>query len=195
MKLSPPKPQQHIESIGLQPEIIPFECNLISECQVNKHSPVTSLVGKQCLVTCYLNGHKTEALWDTGSQVCIVDRQWKDQYIPGVKVRDVSEATEATDNLNLVAANGSSMPYKITFNLAPHANKMKELVIPVLVLKGQQLSKPIIVYNVIEQVMKQSEASGQGKESKGLLNKTVRCAFPSLGRSKIRTFINLMTAE
>lgn len=144
---------------------------------------------------CYLNGHKTEALWDTGSQMCIVDRQWKDQYIPGVKVRDVSEATEATDNLNLVAANGSSMPYKITFNLVPHANKMKELVIPVLVLKGQQLSKPIIVYNVIEQVMKQSEASGQGKESKGLLNKTVRCAFPSLGRSKIRTFINLMTAE
>lgn len=131
--------------------------------------------------------------------MCIVDRQWKDQYIPGVKVRDVSEATEATDNLNLVAANGSSMPYEgwveITFSLAPHANKMKELVIPVLVLKGQQLSKPIIGYNVIEQVMKQSEASGQGKESKGLLNKTVRCAFPSLGRSKIRTFINLMTAE
>ncbi len=71
--------------------------------------------------------------------MCIVDRRWKDQYIPGVKVRDVSEVTEAADNLNLVAANGSSMPYEgwveIMFNLAPPANKMKELVIPVLVLK------------------------------------------------------------
>ncbi len=171
----------------------------MSECQVNKHSPVTSLVGKQCLVTCYLNGHKTEALWDTGSQVCIVDRRWKDQYIPGVKVRNVSEVTETADNLNLVAANGSNMPYEgwveITFNLAPPANKIEALVIPVLVLKGQQLSKPIIGYNVIEQVMKRSEVSGQSGGSKGLLNKTVRSAFPSLRRSKIQTFINLVTAE
>lgn len=129
VKLSPSYPKQQVERVGLQPEIIPYECNLISECQVNKHSPVTSLVGKQCLVTCYLNGHKTEALWDTGSQVCIVDRQWKNQYIPGVKVREASEVTEATDNLNLVAANSSSMPYEgwveITFNLAPPANKME----------------------------------------------------------------------
>ncbi len=181
MKLFPPHPEQHIESVKLQPEIIPIECNLISECQVNKHSPVTSLVGKQCLVTCYLNGHKTEALWDTGSQVCIVDRRWKDQYIPGVKVRNVSEVTETADNLNLVAANGSNMPYEgwveITFNLAPPANKIEALVIPVLVLKGQQLSKPIIGYNVIEQVMKRSEVSGQSGGSKGLLNKTLEAPF------------------
>lgn len=131
--------------------------------------------------------------------MCIIDRKWKDQYIPEVRVRDVSEGTEAADNLNLVAANGSSMPYEgwveITFNLAPPANEMKELVIPVLVLKGQQLSKPIIGYNVIEQIMKQSEASGQSDGSKRLLNKTVRSAFPGLRRSKIRTFINLVTAE
>lgn len=72
---------------------------------------------------------------------------------------------------------------------------MKELVIPVLILKGQQLSKPIIGYNVIEQVMKQSEASGQGDVSKELLNKTVRCAFPSLRKGKVQAFINLVTAE
>ncbi len=81
------------------------------------------------------------------------------------------------------------MPYEgwveIMFNLAPPANKIKALVIPVLVLKGQQLSKPIIGYNVIEQVMKRREVSGQSCGSKGLLNKTVRSAFPSLRRSKI----------
>lgn len=114
-------------------------------------------------------------------------------------MRDVSEVTEAADGLSLVTANDSSIPYEgwveITFSLAPPANRMKELVIPVLVLKGQRLSKPIIGYNVIEQVMKQSEASGQTDGSRGLLNKTVRSAFPSWRRSKIRTFINLVTAE
>lgn len=72
--------------------------------------------------------------------------------------------------MNLVTANGSSMPYEgwveITFSLAPPAKKMKELVIPLLILKGQQLSKPITGYNMIEQVMKQSEESGQSDESK-----------------------------
>lgn len=64
-----------------------------------------------------------------------------------------------------------------------------------LVLKGQLLSKPIIGYNVIEQVMKQNEAGGQRDRSRGLLNKTVRSAFPSLRKSKIQIFINLVTAE
>ncbi len=43
--------------------------------------------------------------------------------------------------------------------------------------------------------MKRSEVSGLSGGSKGLLNKTVRSAFPSLRRSKIQTFINLVTAE
>lgn len=139
VKLSPSYSKQQVERVGMEPEIIPYECNLISECRVNKHSPVTSLVGKQCLVTCYLNGHKTEALWDTGSQVCIVDRQWKDQYIPGVKIREVFEAMEATDNLNLVAANGSIMPYvgwvEITFNFGSPCRQDERISHPCTRLK------------------------------------------------------------
>lgn len=55
-----------------------------------------------------------------------LDRR-KVQDIPGVKVRDAFDASEATDNLNLVADNVSNMLYEgwveITFNLAPLANK------------------------------------------------------------------------
>ncbi len=159
-------------------------------------SPVTSFVGKQWLVTCYLQGHKTEALWDTGSQVCIVDEQWRNKYIPEMKLRDISEATEAPDGLQLVAANGTSMPYvgwvEITFKLASPVDSVKELVIPVLVLKDQRLSKPIIGYNVIEQVMRQSEAS---EVSKGRLHKIVKYAFPGMKENNIQTFINLVTTE
>lgn len=54
VKLSPPN--QHGEFATI--EIIPFECSLISECQVNNHLLVTALVSKQCLVTCYLNRHR-----------------------------------------------------------------------------------------------------------------------------------------
>jgi len=114
---------------------------LTAPCQVNQHSAITSLVGKQCLVTCYLQGKKTEALWDTGSQVCIIDEKWKTKHAPEVTLRNISEATEAPDSLRLVAANGTNMPYsgwvELTFKLASPVTNEKELNIPVLVLKGQ----------------------------------------------------------
>ncbi len=58
---------------------------------------------------CYLlsTEKKTEALWDTGSQVCIIDEEWKAKYAPEVTLRNISEATEAPDSLRLVAANGA----------------------------------------------------------------------------------------
>lgn len=59
-------------------------------------------------------------------QVYIVDQQWKDQYILRVKIRDVSEASETSDNLKLVAASSSSMLYEgwveITFSLSHPAH-------------------------------------------------------------------------
>lgn len=180
---------------------VPHEVDSIitAKCRVNQHSPVTSLVGRQCLVACYLQGHETEALWDTGSQVCIIDEQWKDSYIPEIRLRDISEATETPERLHLVAANGTDMPYggwvEVTFRLASPAERVKELVIPMLVLKGQQLPKPIIGFNVIEQVMKQKDTDNSDKETNRQLYQTVVSAFPNLKRGKVHTFINLVTAD
>lgn len=182
------RPKQHFENV--EQELSPLDHILTASCQVNKYSPVTSLIGKR-LVTCYLQGHKTEALWDTGSQVCIVDEQWRNMYIPEVNLKDISEATEALDGLQLVAANRTGMPYvgwvEITFKLASPVDSVEELVIPVLVLKDQRLSKPTIGYNVIEQVMRQSEASEDNEVSKGRLHKIVKYTFPGMKQKKTWT--------
>lgn len=110
--------------------------------QVNQQSPVTSLVGRQCLVECYLHGQRCQALWDTGSQVCVIDEVWKQEYLPEVPLRDVSDILEAPNTLNLVAANGIDMPYigyvEVTFNLSSQASHKAELVIPMLVARGQR---------------------------------------------------------
>ncbi len=82
---------------------------------------------------------------------------------------------------------------EITFKLASPVDSVKELVIPVLVLKDQRLSKPIIGYNVIEQVMRQSEASEDNEVSKGRLHKIVKYTFPGMKKNKIQSFINLVT--
>lgn len=155
------------------------------------HHKVTSLVGRQCLVKCYLSGHQLQALWDTGSQVSIIDERWKEEYLPDAKLRDVSEILDSPEDLTLTAANGTEMPYlgwiETTFRLISETDQMKELIIPVLVMKGCHLSHPIIGFNVIEHIMAQTEKPQQYS--------TVRKAFPSLKRNKVRAFIQAVGAE
>lgn len=83
------------------------------------------------------------------------------------------EIVDSPDDIRLSAVNGTEMPYlgwvEITFRLAPEINQTKELIIPVLVMKGGHLSHPIIGFNVIEHILANTE-------------KTVKKASPSLKR-------------
>ncbi len=72
-KMSHQRPKQYFENVEQLSELSSLDDILVASCQVNKYSPVTYLIGKQCLVTCYLQGHRTEAIWDTVSPVCIAD--------------------------------------------------------------------------------------------------------------------------
>lgn len=167
--------------------------------QVNQHSPVTSLVGRQCLVECYLHGHKIQALWDTGSQVCVIDEIWKQEYLPEVPLRDVLDILEAPHTLNLVAANGINIPYigyvEVTFSLTSQVTQNAEVVIPMLVARGQNLSHPIIGFNVIEQIVSSTEQVPSGPQRNEMLERTIKAAFPSLKRNKVQAFIKLVSVE
>ncbi|KAL1249455.1 hypothetical protein QQF64_020460 [Cirrhinus molitorella] len=167
--------------------------------QVNQHSPVTSLVGRQCLIECYLHGHRVQALWDKGSQVCVIDELWKQEYLSDVPLRDVSNILEAPSTLNLIAANGIDMPFigyvEVTFRLVSPTSHHTELVIPILVAKGQNLSHPIIGFNVIEQIVNSIKQVQPSTVNNNMLEKTVKATFPSLKRSKVQTFIKLVSAQ
>lgn len=86
--------------------------NNTSTKKEDSQSHLVALVGKWCIVECYIQGRRTRALWDTGSQVCIVDEKWKNKHLPHEKLRGVSELLDAPNDLQVTAANGQSMPYK-----------------------------------------------------------------------------------
>lgn len=58
----------------------------------NPHTPCTKrkrvaqLIGKKCLVWCRMNSVRTQALWDSGAQVCVVSEKWKSQNLPDTKI-------------------------------------------------------------------------------------------------------------
>lgn len=172
------------------------QCNQSSNVIINsamskgkpkeKESMCTALVGKQCLVQCYIQDQLVDVLWDTGSQVCIVDERWKNEHLPNIRLRNVAEVIDAPEGLCLVAANGQDIPYagwvEVTFGLASNEVKTKELVIPVLVMKGRELRHPIIGYNVIEQMMNNKELT------QPITNESVE-------REKVQAFIEQVHAE
>lgn len=157
---------------------------------VNTPHKVTSLVGRQCLVECLLDGHRLQALWDSGSQVSIIDEKWKKDYLPHTELRDVADIMD-TSELTLTAANGTNMPYlgwvETTFQLVSGTEQTEKLTFPMLVMKGFQLTCPIIGYNVIEYIV--------NKTDQAKLYSTVRKAFPSLKRHKVKAFIQAVSAD
>ena len=44
------------------------------------------LIGTKYLVDCYMQGQMVRALWDSGSQVTIMDEQWKAAHLPEVRL-------------------------------------------------------------------------------------------------------------
>lgn len=129
-----------------------------------KQAKRAPLVGEKHMINFFIQGQSVQALWDSGSQVTIIDELWKEVHLPDTRLRDISDILDLTPALDIKAANGESMPYtgwvEITFRLASGAAAKTEVIVPTLVMKGGKLAQPIIGSNVIKIIidseMKQS---------------------------------------
>ena len=128
-----------------------------------QHVAVANLAGKKCKVSCMLNGVTVEALWDTGAQVSIASKTWLGEYLPSLKPRTIAELLGEEAGLNLIGANGGSIPFdgwvEIQFLLTSGTQSSTPLTVPRLVV--DDLEYPIIGYNVIEEVIKSPDQMGE----------------------------------
>lgn len=145
------------------------------------------------MVDCFIQGQSVKALWDSGSQVTIIDERWKETHLPDTRLRDITEILDITQTFDIQAANGESMPYtgwvEVTFRLASGAASNTEVIVPTLVMKGGKLVQPIIGSNVIGIII-DSELKQSNTTDREGLSRTVRAAFP--GRAA--AFVEQVTA-
>ncbi len=159
-----------------------------------KTPTVKELVGEKCLIRCFLHKQRIQALWDTGSQICAIDEVWKENHLPDERLRDVAELVDPLTPLQVEAANGTEMPYtgwlEVSFKLSASDD---ELLIPVLVLRGNQQPCPIIGFNVIKHLVMNSTQDQTKHRGKEKLVKTVTVAFPHLRKNRAKAFINAVS--
>ncbi|KAL0192074.1 hypothetical protein M9458_010370, partial [Cirrhinus mrigala] len=121
-----------------------------------KTDTIIKLIGSKALTQCNLNGLTVRALLDTGAQVSIVDRVWKEKYLPDIEVRPLQDLLGCGDDLKVCAVNGDLIPFDgwtvITVNLL--GNEDPSLSINVLFLVSKMpIERPLLGFNVIEELI------------------------------------------
>lgn len=115
---------------------------------VAKARAVAGLIGKKALVQSYINDLAVTSLLDSGSQVSIVSRAWKEEYLTDLSIHSVSEIL-GEEELKVIAANGSLIPYDgwvaITVNLPGNLS----ISVPFLI-SSYPMDRPLIGFNVLE---------------------------------------------
>lgn len=121
-----------------------------------KRGAVAKLIGKKALIQCNLSGLAVTALLDSGAQVSIISRAWKDQYLPHLNIRPMSEIIEEMDELEVYAVNGELIPFDgwvpIMTNLPGNEDPSLSVSVPFLV-SSLTMERPLIGFNVLEQLI------------------------------------------
>ena len=133
---------------------------------------VLKLVGNKPNIRCLMDETDVVLLWDTGSMVSIVDREWLAKRFPDKQVLPVSSFLEG-EKLKLSAANSSEIKFDgvVLMDFGMKKGKV-EFSIPVLV-SSSPMAQPILGFNVIEDLVMNG-----GSEEHKLLHSCFETACP-----------------
>lgn len=179
--------------LGIKPDSVKCKHSTVSPCskdqtlcekgkQIDSPSPpgtkkeiLVKLIGKKALAQCNFNGLAVTALLDTGAQVSMIDRIWKDKYLPTVDVRPLVELMGMTEQLEVYAINGDQIPFVgwavITVNLQGNNNPDLSINVPFLVSQIP-IERPLLGFNVVEELI-QGQPEGLVPTLVSLLSSTI----------------------
>ena len=144
---------------------------------------LVKLIGGKPILRCLINEVKSEALHDSGSQICSVDGDWVSENAPEAEIHPISDFLEEGETLKIKAANNIEVPMRGVVCLD---FKIGEYTFPVPFLVTEtKLDRPIIGYNV----MKTFIDTASPEEVVSLLTNSIK----DVDESRVETMVNLMT--
>jgi len=152
---------------------------------------IAKLVGRKCSVQCYLDDKPLEVLWDTGAQVSTVCEGFLKSQLSSVQIQDVEQLLGSNGSISLQAANGAGIPYCGWAEIGVRLSNENEaeIRVPFLVTK-EDIEQPIIGFNVIELMVKNTE----GEVHKDKLLGRMMKSFHQSRDSDIQALISIIHA-
>ena len=108
------------------------------------------MVGERPLVDVLLDGNVVEGLWDTGSMISLMNREFLEEQFPGVEIHSVAKFLDSEESLTLTTANQTEMSVDGVALLNFGVDNSPDLFQVPFVITSEPVSKTIIGYNIIE---------------------------------------------
>ena len=118
------------------------------ELPLKTNRDIIRLVGERPLIEVFLDDVKCKCLWDTGSMISLISRNFLRKNLPNKKIYSVDEFLE-NEFLSLSAANNTEVPVEGVILIDFSIESQKFFQIPFLVT-SENVANPIIGYNAIE---------------------------------------------
>ena len=121
-------------------------------CSIRDKPRVANLIGEKCLLNCFLNGHASSVLVDTGAQVSMIEQRYLRQHFPGVDVENIQDILEEHDSLRVQWGNSNEIPFVGWVNLEVRlgsGESTSKVQVPFLVTT-ESLNNTILGFNAIK---------------------------------------------
>lgn len=142
--LSSDKPQEKVKHLNAH-------CQTHSASQTRVAQPI----GKQCMVSCSINGVPLQMLLDSGAQVTTVSKLQIEQALPHIKIQPLGSLF-ADHYLEISAANNTQVPLDglAEIDLQIHNQHHGRVTIRVPLLTSRDCNYPLLGSNVIAEIFK-----------------------------------------
>jgi hypothetical protein len=74
-------------------------CDIRRPVNAGLQKKLVKLIGAKPLFKCQLDGVESRVLWDTGSQVSVIDMEWLSVFAPNVGLRPISDFLESNEKI------------------------------------------------------------------------------------------------
>ena len=141
---------------------------------------IVRLVGEKPIIRLELDKIKYQCLWDTGSMVSLVSKEWLDQEFPNYEILPVSEFIH--DPISLHAANGSALKIEGVVILQVSMPSHNVVVKTPFLVTGHDLCNPVVGFNLIKYIVQNTENLNESK-------KLIMKAIP-MGKKSAKALVN-----
>jgi len=152
---------------------------------------IAKLRGRKRSVRCHLDDKSLEVLWDTGAQVSIASECFLKSQLSSVQIQDVEQLLGSNGSISLQAANGIHIPHCGWAEIGVRLSNENEAEIRVpLLITEEDIEQPIIGFNVIELMVKNTDGEVDGDKLLGRMMKS----FNQSRDSDIQALISIIRA-
>ena len=132
----------------------------VGEKSIECNRSIIDLVGTKPMIQFYLDGQQFSGLWDTGSMVCLINKEKLFEKLPSTEIFNIGDVLDGmTRKIALKAANNSEISLvgvaMLKFSLP---NSSNYATVPFLVT-SQEIPQLIIGYNLIQYLVKEEGVS------------------------------------